>query len=59
MILFLYLVNPSCMYLALKPIPAVAGSIVIFILGLEMIRCIEFFKGQGSKIIHGGADYFR
>ena len=47
MILFLYLGEPLLHILGLETHSfAVAGSIVIFILGLEMILGIEFFKSE-------------
>lgn len=47
MILFLYLGEPFLHILGLETHSfAVAGSIVIFILGLEMILGIEFFKSE-------------
>jgi multiple antibiotic resistance protein len=47
MILFLYLGEPFLHVLGLETHSfAVAGSIVIFILGLEMILGIEFFKSD-------------
>src|SRR5450432_445964 len=47
MILFLYLGEPFLHVLGLETHSfAVAGSIVIFILGLEMILGIEFFKAD-------------
>ena len=47
MILFLYLGEPLLHVLGLETHSfAVAGSIVIFILGLEMILGIEFFKSE-------------
>ena len=49
MILFLYLGTPflSLLGLDVKSF-AVGGSIVIFILGLEMVLGIEFFKGENE-----------
>ncbi len=49
MILFLYLGGPVLNILGLDVKSfAVAGSIVIFILGLEMVLGIEFFKSDGD-----------
>lgn len=49
MILFLFLGNEFLKLLGLDiPSFAVAGSIVIFILGLEMVLGIEFFKPDGN-----------
>lgn len=49
MILFLYLGDPILNILGLDVRSfAVAGSIVIFILGLEMVLGIEFFKSEGD-----------
>ena len=49
MILFLYLGEPFLNLLGLDVRSfAVGGSIVIFILGLEMVLGIEFFKGDGD-----------
>ncbi len=49
MILFLFLGDPILNILGLDVKSfAVAGSIVIFILGLEMILGIEFFKSDGD-----------
>ncbi len=49
MILFLYLGKAFLDILGLTiPAFAVGGSIVIFILGLEMVLGIEFFKGDGD-----------
>ena len=47
MILFLFLGEPFLHVLGVETHSfAVAGSIVIFILGLEMVLGIEFFKGE-------------
>ncbi len=49
MILFLYIGEPFLNVLGLDVRSfAVGGSIVIFILGLEMVLGIEFFKGDGD-----------
>src|SRR5438270_7279962 len=49
MILFLYLGEPFLNLLGLNVSSfAVGGSIVIFILGLEMVLGIEFFKGENE-----------
>lgn len=49
MILFLFLGGPILNVLGLDVKSfAVAGSIVIFILGLEMVLGIEFFKSEGD-----------
>ncbi|RYY53019.1 MAG: MarC family protein [Chitinophagaceae bacterium] len=49
MILFLYIGEPFLNLLGLDIRSfAVGGSIVIFILGLEMVLGIEFFKGDGD-----------
>jgi len=49
MILFLFLGDPVLNILGLDVKSfAVAGSIVIFILGLEMVLGIEFFKSEGD-----------
>lgn len=49
MILFLYIGEPFLNLLGLDIRSfAVAGSIVIFILGLEMVLGIEFFKGDSN-----------
>ncbi len=49
MILFLYIGEPFLQLLGLDIGSfAVGGSIVIFILGLEMVLGIEFFKGDGD-----------
>lgn len=49
MILFLYLGTPFLSLLGLDVGSfAVGGSIVIFILGLEMVLGIEFFKGENE-----------
>lgn len=49
MILFLFLGGPILNILGLDVKSfAVAGSIVIFILGLEMVLGIEFFKSEGD-----------
>ena len=49
MILFLYIGEPFLNILGLDVRSfAVGGSIVIFILGLEMVLGIEFFKGDGD-----------
>ncbi len=49
MILFLFLGDPILNVLGLDVKSfAVAGSIVIFILGLEMVLGIEFFKSEGD-----------
>ncbi len=58
MILFLYLGEPFLHVLGVETHSfAVAGSIVIFILGLEMILGIEFFKSdKEAKSYHGGTD---
>ena len=50
MVLFLYLGEPFLHVLGLETHSfAVAGSIVIFILGLEMVLGIEFFKPDGES----------
>ena len=55
MILFLYLGEPFLHILGVETHSfAVAGSIVIFILGLEMVLGIEFFKsekGASSSVV--------
>jgi multiple antibiotic resistance protein len=49
MVLFLYIGEPFLALLGLEIQSfAVAGSIVIFILGLEMVLGIEFFKGDSD-----------
>ncbi|MFT3904289.1 MAG: MarC family protein [Niabella sp.] len=49
MILFLFLGNPILNILGLDVRSfAVGGSIVIFILGLEMVLGVEFFKSEGD-----------
>ena len=54
MILFLYLGEPFLHVLGVETHSfAVAGSIVIFILGLEMVLGIEFFKSEkGSYLLY-------